>query len=224
MKAYRKHQWHEFREEVIKLDGGKCSQCQRSRNDGVVLQVHHKRYIQGFMPWEYPVDLCETLCSGCHAKEHGIVRPSHGWEHIGYEDLGSLSGECDLCGQSIRHVFLVIHNRWIPMEVGEVCCEAITGTPEASEHRKHLERRKRFISSSRWHQTGEQRWTINQDQIPITCLFNGSHYQLEIQGKRGNLSFNSANEARATAFDLIHSGKLKEWVERQGFGRRRSKK
>jgi 5-methylcytosine-specific restriction endonuclease McrA len=36
------------------------------------LQVHHKKYIDGLMPWEYDNDTLESLCSTCHKKEHNI--------------------------------------------------------------------------------------------------------------------------------------------------------
>ena len=46
------------------------------RSDHAVeLHVHHKYYILGRKPWEYPNDCLITLCSDCHEKLHhdGIV-------------------------------------------------------------------------------------------------------------------------------------------------------
>lgn len=104
-------QWTEFRRSVIELDGGKCTMCGRLE-DEVTLQVHHKRYITGRKPWEYGTKDCVTLCKGCHATEHGIIMPQHGWEYGGEEDLGDLSGICEKCGTSIRYVFIVYHEKW----------------------------------------------------------------------------------------------------------------
>jgi hypothetical protein len=52
MKPYSHARWHLYREEVIKLDGGRCVRCRRGRADGAVLQAHHKAYVSGRMPWD----------------------------------------------------------------------------------------------------------------------------------------------------------------------------
>lgn len=43
-----------------------CSQSQEN------LQVHHKKYINGKMAWEYSWSDLITLCNACHKKEHGM--------------------------------------------------------------------------------------------------------------------------------------------------------
>ena len=154
MKPYRSTDWKEFRNDVIRLDGGVCVRCSRGPSDGVVLQVHHKQYLFGHKPWEYPYELCETLCRGCHAAEHGKIMPRFGWDQVGWDDLGDLTGKCDYCGTEIRYVFLIQHKKWHTMEVGEICCDNLTCSQVASEHmesiRRFSARRKRFVSSSRW--------------------------------------------------------------------------
>ncbi|MCX7257277.1 MAG: hypothetical protein NTZ64_11205 [Polaromonas sp.] len=126
MKPYRSREWKIFRNEVIRLDGGACSNCGKTASDGAILQVHHKQYFSGRSPWDYPYNLCETLCKGCHAAEHGLIPPKFGWEHVGWDDLGELNGICECCGTSIRYIFLVQHPKWNPMEVGEICCDNLT--------------------------------------------------------------------------------------------------
>ncbi|MDG1302391.1 MAG: hypothetical protein P8R37_12480 [Opitutae bacterium] len=37
------------------------------------LNIHHKTYLNGKEPWEYPLNNFEVLCDKCHAKEHGKV-------------------------------------------------------------------------------------------------------------------------------------------------------
>ncbi|MBL1232819.1 MAG: HNH endonuclease [Flavobacteriales bacterium] len=77
MSLYNRKEWKEYRDNVIESDGGKCVRC--GRPDGeVVLQVHHKIYLTGKLPWEYGTENCETLCKGCHAAEHGIIQPKIG--------------------------------------------------------------------------------------------------------------------------------------------------
>jgi len=104
MSDYRRKEWKKFRESVIESDGGKCVHCGRGE-DEAVLQVHHKRYIKGRLPWEYGTKDCETLCKGCHAELHGLIKPRSGWDYLWDEDLDDLSGTCQNCGTSIRYVF-----------------------------------------------------------------------------------------------------------------------
>ena len=54
---------------IRKRDNHKCCRCGAKSNR---LQVHHKKYINGLMPWEYENELLESLCSTCHKKEHNI--------------------------------------------------------------------------------------------------------------------------------------------------------
>lgn len=161
MDAYRSKDWHSFRREVVRLDNQACTLCGRKESEEVILQVHHKQYLQGRKPWEYPYQLCMTVCKGCHAAEHGIIPPKFGWEHVGWDDLGNLDGTCECCGKSIRYVFLVTHKAWTSMEVGEVCCDNLTSTQVASgvmeSRRRYSTRLKTFISSTRWRQNGETR-------------------------------------------------------------------
>ena len=150
---YRTSEWCAFRARVIETDGGACTVCKR-RPPEVILQVHHQGYDEGKKPWEYPIERCHTLCRGCHAREHGLIRPREGWDYLGEEDLGGLDGNCELCGTEIRYVHLIDHPRWHPMEVGCECCDKLTNTDEASlEQRKRTrlrDRRRRFMRSPRW--------------------------------------------------------------------------
>jgi hypothetical protein len=36
----------------------------------VRLHVHHKYYLEGMWPWQYPLDSLVTLCNWCHAELH----------------------------------------------------------------------------------------------------------------------------------------------------------
>jgi len=154
MKHYRHAEWKRSRNEVIKLHGGRCARCDRSREDGVVLQVHHKGYAPGRLPWEYGHTECEALCQGCHAQEHGKIMPQSGWQWIGTDDLGDIADNCELCGQDIRYVYAIIHPNWGAMAVGTDCCDRLTGTTEAAEYHdrymKTVDMRKRFVVSKRW--------------------------------------------------------------------------
>ena len=210
MNHYRRAEWRDFRDQILRLHGGVCHGCSRGPDSGVVLQVHHKVYIAGRLPWQYRHDQCEALCKGCHAEEHGKIMPRSGWEHFGCDDLGGLDGECELCGTPIRHVFLVQHATWGALEIGEICCDHLTSTTFATEHlaaaRKLTDRRKRFVSSSRWSTDKSGSPCIVQKHVLVRVVSNGPKYRLQMNGTMGKLQFDSVLEAKIKAFDLIDSG------------------
>ena len=59
-------QWQLKRLEIIKERGAKCEKCGASDK---MLHVHHKEYLSGHAPWEYPNDNFECLCVTCHKAQ-----------------------------------------------------------------------------------------------------------------------------------------------------------
>jgi hypothetical protein len=218
---YRTKEWRAFREEIIRLDEGCCARCGRSMTDGAILHVHHKSYIRGREPWEYPYAACESLCQSCHAQEHGIIPPKTGWELIGYDDLGDLVGCCDYCGTAIRYVFLLQHEKWMALEVGEFCCDALTASTYASSfmhsRRRYLDRRKRFACSSRWVMGSRGILQLRQHGINVAVIPTNTQYKLKMNGHLGRLVFASALEAKMKAFDVIESGKVFRYLKKVPF-------
>jgi hypothetical protein len=210
MRNYHSKKWLQFREAVLRLDGSLCCRCHRGPPDGVILQVHHKNYIVGRKPWDYPYDACEVLCKGCHAEEHGKIPPTSDWSIVGHDDLGDLSGACDYCGTAIRYVFCIQHKKWPTLEVGEICCDNLTSTKSASSYmdvkRRNLERRKRFVSSSRWKTDNHGAFRLRQCGINVAVLQSDGAFKLQMNGVMGQLRFASMLEARMKAFDFIESG------------------
>lgn len=62
----RDPRWALRRIEILERDGNCCRLCQSIRH----LNVHHREYIWGQEPWDYPDDLLITLCEKCHGKQH----------------------------------------------------------------------------------------------------------------------------------------------------------
>lgn len=61
------------------------------------LNVHHKYYIRGKKPWEYPDDeALVTLCEDCHKKRHEKAIPLLDFEHNHIKDIC----KCEKCGGS----------------------------------------------------------------------------------------------------------------------------
>ena len=61
--------WEERRLEILERDGYEC-QCCGAIADDALLQVHHRYYEDGLLPWEYPDDALVTLCEDCHKDIH----------------------------------------------------------------------------------------------------------------------------------------------------------
>lgn len=55
--------WQRKRLEIMERDQFKCRHC---RSTEKTLNVHHKVYRKGKMPWDYEDDVFVTLCEDCH--------------------------------------------------------------------------------------------------------------------------------------------------------------
>jgi len=58
--------WQKKRLEILQRDEWTCQLCDDTKS---TLVVHHKRYIAGREPWDYPNELLITLCETCHEVE-----------------------------------------------------------------------------------------------------------------------------------------------------------
>jgi hypothetical protein len=66
LKKLRDPRWQKMRLEVMNRDEWTCQQCLDKES---TLHVHHRYYIQGAEPWEYPLEALVTLCEVCHESE-----------------------------------------------------------------------------------------------------------------------------------------------------------
>lgn len=66
-KLLKDPRWQHKRLEAMQADRFTCQMCFHSDKP---LNVHHKRYIPGAMPWEYETSDLITLCEDCRAKYH----------------------------------------------------------------------------------------------------------------------------------------------------------
>lgn len=227
-KLYRCKEWLQYREEIFERDNYSCTKCGR-KHDEVVLQVHHTRYFQGKKPWEYDNEDCLTLCRGCHAREHGEIRPSNGWELQETIDLENSDGNCELCGkQNIRYLCVVTHLNWEPMEVGSDCCDKLTGNSIASEyftnHIRKLGRRNRFINSKRWIFDKELNGnTIRQSRYIFSIVKVGSEFTIIANFKsralksfvNGKFKYNNELDAKNAIFDGLESGAISRFFSKK---------
>lgn len=66
--------WHYVKNRVLERDKWQCKKCRSEHN----LQVHHLKYLKGFMAWDYNDSYLTTLCDSCHQKAHGITKSETG--------------------------------------------------------------------------------------------------------------------------------------------------
>lgn len=73
----RDPRWQQLRLAVMNRDGWRCQSdvCAAHHNPRVMLVVHHKRYIAGREPWDYPLDDLITHCVKCHDAIHEVDEP-----------------------------------------------------------------------------------------------------------------------------------------------------
>ena len=62
-------EWRGYRKTILERDNYTCQICHQKKSADE-LQVHHKKYIEGNDPWDYPQELVETLCVDCHENWH----------------------------------------------------------------------------------------------------------------------------------------------------------
>jgi hypothetical protein len=66
----RDPRWQKRRLEILNRDNFTCCKCCAGVNDGIPLNVHHRYYISGRAPWDYPDWCYQTMCEQCHAGAH----------------------------------------------------------------------------------------------------------------------------------------------------------
>ena len=63
--------WQKKKTEILKRDKFTCKLCGDTKT---TLHVHHKEYIKGNDPWDYPNNLLVTLCAHCHEEIEKIKK------------------------------------------------------------------------------------------------------------------------------------------------------
>lgn len=106
----RNVKWKSKREEVIDRDKFQCVNCHNKNTRSNPLQVHHKYYIKGRLPWEYFLFAFETLCKKCHKDWHIKNDVKLYW--IAKENLvGKILNPCTRCnGIGYLHEYKHVDN------------------------------------------------------------------------------------------------------------------
>jgi hypothetical protein len=212
---YRKKEWKELRLAAIEHVGGVCEACGKSAESGATLQLHHKKYIGGRLPWEYALAELSVLCKGCHAEVHGIIFATSNWEVEGDpNDLGDLSGHCDFCGTELRYEHFVSHQIWESMTVGTNCADFLSETKDATTQRKLLERKSRFFHPKKWTSSTSDTLETKRRGFEIKLKTEPAGIINEINGHVGRKRYQSATEAKEILFTKFENGEISKYFQK----------
>lgn len=82
--------WQRKRLEIMGRDLFACQKC--GDKDNKTLHVHHRHYLPGREPWDYPHELLVTLCETCHQQEEScanlgpeLINTLHFWGYFNTE-------------------------------------------------------------------------------------------------------------------------------------------
>lgn len=95
------HRWLKKRRKQLAVDRYQCVSCRKKLNEATLV-VHHIGYVTGWMPWDYPSDLLQTLCLECHNKQHGDKKPTYAVCHL----CGILTPEEHINGRDEKHEWI----------------------------------------------------------------------------------------------------------------------
>ena len=98
------------------------------------------------------------------------------------------------------------------MAVGTNCCDNLTGTNEATQHRKLLNRKKRFIESSRWKYTLRGILIKPYNYLVVEVIKDENNYKIHMNYVKGKKAFATEIDAKEFVFDQIENGKAKKFA------------
>ena len=202
---YKQTRWKRFSQTIIEENDHCCSRCGRKETEGATLQVHHKYYEQNKKPWEYPISACEVLCKACHAKEHGRIMPTDGWEYIDLEDMGEPCVECEYpnCTYEglLRYVHTVYHPKWGFLNVGCNHADKLTATNQASEKENDF---KKFLKEDKWIRS-ENQYIREYYEYFIIIKHVADQYALNVYNVQIGNPYASLSEAQSAAFEICNN-------------------
>ena len=100
--------WQRKRLEILQRDDFTCQKCKDKES---TLHVHHRIYLKGNDPWDYPDELLVTLCENCHEAEGVEALPK---QRVLIEELlkaGIYSSDMDYLGHILSEALKVLEYR-----------------------------------------------------------------------------------------------------------------
>lgn len=144
--------------------------------------------------------------------------PHKGWVCINTEDLGGLTGTCEMCDSvSIRYTHYMMHPDYSEMlACGQVCAghmsEDLLGAEKRDNTMKaNAGRRKRFPHRKAWYRNQNGNLQLKDDNLRITIFCRaGKYWKAVVYNYRTDKSyftrdsFETVEDAQRAAFDTIN--------------------
>ena len=203
-RLYKRREWFRFRQKCMALAGWACQRCGKTQNKAP-LQIHHPHYTAGLNPWEYDPRFCVVLCKGCHAREHGKIKPLEGWVLVHSDwDHGEPTGptHCEHCETPMEWHNDLWHPDWGVITVGYDCAEKL-GNPEVHEIKRMRERINTFVFSPRWKATAKGTRYKHGD-TRVFVMETPSGFVLNINGEWGKRKYMTEESAKEQACRFLH--------------------
>ena len=222
-KGYRQSDWRKKREAILRRDSYTCQYCGRTEKDGITLQVHHLIYLKHCKPWEYPNYALQTLCSGCHAREHGHKPPTSGWIYDFEYDYGEYGAEqCELCGTNLKYVHILHHPNYGNIKVGIECKENLLAGDDTAEkiqkeRRAQARKYKAFVNSPKW-RNSKNGYFYKNDEEEICIWDNTQYFSItykssdDAQPYKVKSSFETLEQAKTHAFEILFPSSIPQSI------------
>jgi hypothetical protein len=125
--------WQKLRLQVFERDRWGCRRCRDKRSP---LHLHHKYYLKGNEPWEYPLEAFLTLCERCHTNEYEERGAAEQMLLHALKRLGFLTDDIHILAEA----FLELELRHVPAVVASAYAFAIkTPAVQAELITRHFE-------------------------------------------------------------------------------------
>lgn len=95
----RDPRWQKKRLEILSRDDFTCMNCADTTN---TLHVHHRYYLNGHKPWEYPDTALTTLCADCHEQETADLKPAKNEIFLAFARRGQCAGALSYIAQAFE--------------------------------------------------------------------------------------------------------------------------
>ncbi|ALJ15495.1 hypothetical protein ATM17_22260 [Sphingopyxis macrogoltabida] len=103
------------------------------------------------------------------------------------------------------------------MVVGEKCCNDLTegtvGTESHADFLNFLDRRKRFVGSSKWQANNDGSLSIRRSGIAILIVMTApGQFRFHLDEAHGKVDHPTILDAKISAFDFVESGKAAAYL------------
>lgn len=129
--------------EIFKRDEFECAHC---GNGEETLHIHHKWYVYGNEPWDYPSEALITLCESCHESEE-VSKGKQKDLIKAFLSAGFFNMEMEFLAGLLSYCFQSIYKEEFESFVARLGCSEPFREDVRAAYRKECERLKQIQQS-----------------------------------------------------------------------------